>query len=139
MFLRIFYSKKGKFVFMGHLDTIFHIEKILRRMEIDFVKGRGYKRKIKFSTSPPLKTGFSSDCEFVDLETEKEYSPDYINSEVLKAFPEEMKPVKVVISKEKIKSQPKEFVFEKEGRIFKFSVNQKITLSPPAKKIDLIF
>jgi len=140
---RIIYSKDGDFVFFGHLDMMNLIEHALRRTELEFITGRGYKRKIKFSSSPALSLGFSSGCEFVDVKLRKSYPADFIKSEISRQFPEGLKVGKVLVSGKKFPA-PRGCVYEKKRLVFfkkkirvTFGKKQKVTA--PDRRISFIY
>lgn len=90
MKIRVIFEKTGRGIYFGHLDMMFQIEKVLRRTNIDFVRGHGYKRKIKYSSSPAVKLGREARC-YIDVGLEKSYSPEFLKQEFSRQFPDGFK------------------------------------------------
>ncbi len=140
---RIIYAKDGDFILFGHLDMMNLLEHALRRTELEFVTGRGYKRKIKFSSSPALSLGFGSGCEFIDVKLGKDYSADFIKSEISRQFPEGLNVREVLLSERKFPT-PCGCVYEKKYLIFfkkkiKIIFGGKQKVAPPARRISFIY
>ena len=95
--VRVTYVKSGVFLLMGHLDAMAHMDKAFRRMNLDFMTGQGYKRKIKFSASPALSLGLESECEYIDVKLIKDYPDGVILSQFQKHFPPGLKVEKIEI------------------------------------------
>jgi len=140
---RIIYAKEGDFVLLGHLDMMSLIDKALRRTELEFITGRGYKRKLKFSSSPALSLGFSSGCEFIDAKLAKDYPADFVKSEISRQFPEGLNVRDVLLSEAKFPVpcgcvyEKKYFKFFKKKTRVIFGEKQKVT--PPARRISFIY
>ncbi|MCD6413129.1 MAG: DUF2344 domain-containing protein, partial [Elusimicrobia bacterium] len=136
--IRIVYSKEGKFILFGHLDTIDLILKAVRRADLDFVTGQGYKRKIKYSAAPALSLGFSSDCEFIDFYCEKNANKNRIFGELSKQFPAGLDIKEVIVTELKLR-QPIGCVYEKEGKTITVRFGAGVRVSPPGRRISFIF
>jgi len=145
--IRITYSKTGSFVLMGHLDTMMHIDMALRRTGLDFVTGQGYKRKLKFSSSPALSLGVESLCEYKDVKLINDYPGDIIFSRFAAHFPPGLEVLKTEIIRGKA-PQPKAAVYEKKTNIlglFPRIVRKTIVfgsgekISPPVVRVQFIF
>ncbi|MDO9514259.1 MAG: TIGR03936 family radical SAM-associated protein [Elusimicrobiota bacterium] len=145
--VRVTYSKLGRFVLMGHLDTMMHIDMALRRTGLDFVTGQGYKRKIKFSSSPALSLGVESLCEYIDVKIIDDYPGDIIFRRFADNFPPGLEIIKTEIIRGKA-LQPKAAVYEKKekflglfSRIARktivFGSGEKISF--PAVRVSFIF
>jgi len=139
---RIIYAKDGDFILFGHLDMMNLIEHALRRTELEFITGMGYKRKIKFSSSPALSLGFSSVCEFIDVKLRRNYPADFIKSEISRQFPEGLNVQKVLLSETKFPA-PRGCVYEKKRLIFfkkkiRVTFGEKQKVAPPARRISFI-
>jgi len=135
-FARIIYSKTCAFKIIGHLDTLCHLQKALRRMNIDFVTGKGYRMKIKYSASPALPLGVESLCEFIDVALTKNYPRSYLMDEAISHFPPGLSVKEVFLSEKKFPS-PVGCVYEKKrtiAGIFKFRKKIKIMFGEDKKK-----
>lgn len=72
---RIKYSKTGLIRFIGHLDTLRMLSRAVRASGLPINYSQGFNPHPKLSFGPPLPLGFSSECEFFDIELlEKEDS-----------------------------------------------------------------
>lgn len=145
--VRVTYTKSGVFLLMGHLDSMAHIDKAFRRMDLDFITGQGYKRKIKFSSSPALSLGMESECEYIDVKLIKDYPEAVILDQFQKHFPPGLKVEKIEIFLSK-PPQPRGCVYEKKYRLFGLFNRMKIKtivfgsgekIQHPAKRIKFIF
>ena len=65
--VRIKYAKRYPANFIGHLDTIQAIKRSMRMALLPVKFTAGYNPKIKLSSSPPLKLGFLSEAEYIDV------------------------------------------------------------------------
>ncbi|MDJ0763998.1 MAG: TIGR03960 family B12-binding radical SAM protein [Myxococcota bacterium] len=65
---RLFFAKWGRHAFIGHLDTMRHIVRSLRRAGLDLVYTRGFHPKPKIESAPPLPLGISGLCEPLDVQ-----------------------------------------------------------------------
>ncbi|MBA3066574.1 TIGR03936 family radical SAM-associated protein [bacterium] len=110
--VRVTYSKRGRFVLTGHLDTMMHIDMALRRTGLHFVTGQGYKRKIKFASSPALPLGVESVCEYIDVKLVEDYPGGIIFSRFADNFPPGLDVIKTEIINGKA-PPPKAAVYEK--------------------------
>ncbi|RKY89256.1 TIGR03960 family B12-binding radical SAM protein, partial [candidate division KSB1 bacterium] len=71
---RILYEKKDFPRFLSHRDTITIIERALRRASVPVVLTEGFNPHPKMIFGPPLPTGYSSSCEYLDIFVEKRYN-----------------------------------------------------------------
>ncbi len=145
--VRVTYSKRGRFVLIGHLDTMMHIDMALRRTGLNFVTGQGYKRKIKFSSSPALSLGVESVCEYIDVKLVEDYPEGIIFSRFADNFPPGLDVIKTEIINGKA-PQPIACVYEKKEKLlglFPRTVQKTLffgsgeKISQPATRIKFIF
>ena len=79
---RIKYSKRGLIRFIGHLDTVRAFTRALRCSGLPLKFSEGFSPHPKVSFGPALPLGFSSDCEFLDVELTEEVSLETIAQNV---------------------------------------------------------
>jgi radical SAM family uncharacterized protein/radical SAM-linked protein len=65
--IRLFMAKWGRQAFVGHLDTMGHVMRSLRRAKLEIVYSQGFHPKPKIATAPPLPLGLSGQREPIDL------------------------------------------------------------------------
>lgn len=65
--LRLYYAKWGRQAFVGHLDTMRHVERSLRRAGIEMFYTQGFHPKPKVTSAPPLPLGTIGLSEPVDV------------------------------------------------------------------------
>ncbi len=68
MIIRIRYEKLEPANLIGHLDTMEIIKRGLRIAAFPLKFTQGYNPRIKLSSTPPLKLGYESFCEYIDIE-----------------------------------------------------------------------
>ncbi|MCD6310880.1 MAG: DUF2344 domain-containing protein [Elusimicrobia bacterium] len=145
--VRVTYSKRGRFVLTGHLDTMMHIDMALRRTGLNFVTGQGYKRKIKFSSSPALSLGIESLCEYIDVKLLVDYPEGVIFSRFSDHFPPGLDVVKTETIPGKA-PQPVAAVYEKKEKflgIFPRTVRKALffgsgeKITQPAVRVKFLF
>ncbi|MCP4676525.1 MAG: TIGR03960 family B12-binding radical SAM protein [Deltaproteobacteria bacterium] len=65
--VRLFFSKWGRQAYVGHLDTMRHIMRSLRRAGFDIAYTRGFHPKPKVVSAPPLPLGIAGFEEPIDV------------------------------------------------------------------------
>ncbi len=78
---RLWYLKDEVLRFVGHLDTVKLVERALRGAELPLIHTKGFSKKPKFITSPPLPLGYTSRMELLDFALTEPRNP----GDVLKA------------------------------------------------------
>ncbi|MEE9442823.1 MAG: TIGR03960 family B12-binding radical SAM protein [candidate division Zixibacteria bacterium] len=68
--LRIKWGKKGLVRFLSHLENNRVFERAIRRARLPVVYSQGFHPHQKLSFGPPLPLGYSSDEEYLDIQTE---------------------------------------------------------------------
>jgi len=86
--VRIKYSKRGMIRFIGHLDTARAISRALRCSGLPLRFSHGFNPHVKLSFGPALPLGFSSDCEFFDVELTEPVNADEIADKIDPHMPE---------------------------------------------------
>lgn len=71
---RLYYEKKGLLKFVGHLDNLRMIHRLLRRTGLNIKYTQGYNKHPKINLCPPLSVGTAGLNEFVDIELVKPLS-----------------------------------------------------------------
>jgi len=85
---RLWYLKDDVLRFVGHIDTVKLVERALRAAELPLIHTRGFSKKPKFVTSPPLPLGYTSRMELLDFALTEPREPE----EVLKNISEFSQP-----------------------------------------------
>ena len=65
---RIHFTKNGYSKYLGHFDVVRAFERAFRRARIEVAHSQGFNPRPKLSFGPPLKLGYSSEAEFVDIQ-----------------------------------------------------------------------
>lgn len=65
--LRVRYRKSGRLKYLGHLEVLHTIERIVRRAELPYAVTQGFSPHMRTGFSSALPVGTCSDCEWFDL------------------------------------------------------------------------
>jgi radical SAM family uncharacterized protein/radical SAM-linked protein len=65
---RIHFIKEGFEKYLAHFDIVRAFERSCRRAQIKVVHSQGFNPRPKFAFGPPLRLGYSSEAEYVDLQ-----------------------------------------------------------------------
>ena len=65
---RIHFIKEGFGKYLAHFDIVRAFERSCRRAQIKVVHSQGFNPRPRFSFGPPLRLGYSSEAEYVDLQ-----------------------------------------------------------------------
>lgn len=65
--LRIRYKKQGRLKYLGHLEVLHSVERIIRRAKLPYAITQGFSPHMKIAFGTALPVGTASDCEFYDL------------------------------------------------------------------------
>lgn len=76
--IRVKYAKKDRARFLGHIDTMEKIIRMLRRTAFPLRYSQGFKPAPKVSFSSPIPLGTESLSEYFEFEIEKDISPENI-------------------------------------------------------------
>lgn len=66
--IRLKWGKTGPVRFLSHLDNYRIFERAIRRAELPVAYSQGFHPHMKLSFGPPLPVGYSSECEFLDIQ-----------------------------------------------------------------------
>ncbi len=65
--LRVEYVKQGRLRYLGHLELIHTVERIVRRAQLPYAVTQGFSPHMKIAFSSALPVGTASDCEWYDV------------------------------------------------------------------------
>jgi radical SAM-linked protein len=65
---RLQFTKNDYCKYLGHFDIVRAFERAFRRAKIEVVHSQGFNPRPKLSFSPPLRLGYTSEAEFVDIQ-----------------------------------------------------------------------
>lgn len=65
--LRVRYGKRDRLKYLGHLEVIHTIERIVRRAGLPYAVTQGFSPHMRVGFSSALPVGTSSTCEWYDL------------------------------------------------------------------------
>ena len=65
--LRVRYAKRGRLIYLGHLEVIHTIERIVRRAGLPYAVTQGFSPRMKAGFTSALPVGTGSTCEWYDL------------------------------------------------------------------------
>jgi len=68
--IRVKWGKNGLVRFLSHLDNNRTFERAIRRADIPVAYSQGFHPHQKLSFGPPLPLGYSSECEYLDIQME---------------------------------------------------------------------
>ena len=92
---RIQFSKNGYSKYLGHLDIVRAFERAFRRAKIEVAHSQGFNPRPKLAFSPPLRLGYTSEAEFVDIHV-YEKSAAIIKEKLNNALPEGIKILNII-------------------------------------------
>lgn len=78
--VRLKWGKKGLARFLSHLENNRVFERAIRRADVPVVYSQGFHPHQKLSFGPPLPLGYSSDCEYLDIQVEGSCSSAHIDA-----------------------------------------------------------
>jgi len=84
---RIQFTKNDYSKYLGHFDIVRAFERAFRRAQIEVAHSQGFNPRPKLSFSPPLRLGYTSEAEFVDIQV-FEKSEDYIKDNLNDNLPD---------------------------------------------------
>ena len=76
--IRIKWGRKGLVRFLSHLENNRVFERAIRRAELPVAYSLGYHPHQKLSFGPPLPVGYSSDCEYLDIQIDGNCTKDHL-------------------------------------------------------------
>ena len=66
--VRVRYAKRAPLRFVGHLEMLGELDRVLRRARVPVLYSEGFSARPRVSAGAPLATGWTSACEWLDLE-----------------------------------------------------------------------
>jgi len=85
--VRLKWGKRGLVRFLSHLENNRIFERAIRRADLPVSYSQGFHPHQKLSFGPPLPHGYSSDCEYLDIQVEGNCTREHIMS-LSKTLPE---------------------------------------------------
>jgi radical SAM family uncharacterized protein/radical SAM-linked protein len=68
--VRVRYAKRAPLRFVGHLELMHELDRVLRRARVPMLYSEGHSARPRLSAGAPLATGWLSESEWLDLEVE---------------------------------------------------------------------
>lgn len=93
--LRVRYVKQGRLRYLGHLEVLHTIERIIRRAQLPYAVTQGFSPHMRAGFSSALPVGTASDCEWYDVFLTELVSPSEAFERLKAASPVDLAPVKV--------------------------------------------
>jgi radical SAM-linked protein len=85
--IRIHFGKGGPMRFTGHLDLMRAWERLLRRARLPVAYSQGFNPRPRINLAAALPLGFTSDCEFLDVQLDERLELDNLLERVQAAAP----------------------------------------------------
>lgn len=82
------FEKKGRMVYISHLDLMTLFRRGMRRAELPFLLSRGYTPRVKISIPQALKLGVESDSEKMSFPLRERLEPEDVRSRINDQMPE---------------------------------------------------
>lgn len=90
--LRVRYGKRGRLAYLGHLEVMHTIERIVRRAGLAYAVTQGFSPRMRAGFSSALPVGTSSTCEWYDLFLTRLVPAREALARLQEASPEELAP-----------------------------------------------
>ena len=81
-YFRVYYKKTGILKYVGHLDMMRMIYRIVRKSNLQIIYTQGFNHHPKIKLAPPLPLGMEGLNEFFEIQSNTPYKPE----DILKAF-----------------------------------------------------
>ncbi len=78
--VRFRFGKDSRYKYMGHLDNLRLIERVLRKSKLPIAFSQGFNPSMKLSFGPPLTLGFTSEAEFMDITFDSNFMPEMVET-----------------------------------------------------------
>ena len=85
---RLRYTKLGRSMYLGHLDTLRVLARLFRRAEIEVAYTRGFSPKPNMEYAPALSLGVASLAELVDVSVESEIDAEALSTRLQQVAPD---------------------------------------------------
>lgn len=89
------YTKESNIKFVGHLDLLRTLQRIIRRAELPVEFSKGFNPHMSVSIAQPLSVGMYSEGEYMDVVFAEEVSPEIIKEKLAQNAPSGIKIVDV--------------------------------------------
>lgn len=93
--LRVRYGKRGRLKYLGHLEVLHTVERIVRRAGLPYAVTQGFSPHMKMGFSAALPVGTSSNCEWYDLFMTEQVPLEDAMGRLRAASPADLAPVEV--------------------------------------------
>ena len=91
--LRVRYGKRDRLKYLGHLEVIHTIERIVRRAGLPYAVTQGFSPHMRVGFSSALPVGTSSTCEWYDLFMTEFVALDEAFGRLAAASPADLAPI----------------------------------------------
>ena len=91
--LRVRYAKRGRLKYLGHLEVLHTIERIVRRAQLPYAVTQGFSPHMKTGFSSALPVGTASNCEWFDLFMMDEVPVEQAMERLKAASPDDLAPL----------------------------------------------
>ncbi|MDY2776935.1 MAG: TIGR03936 family radical SAM-associated protein, partial [Collinsella sp.] len=92
--LRVEYVKQGRLAYLGHLEVLHTIERIVRRARMPYAVTQGFSPHMRVAFSSALPVGTSSRSEWFDLHLTELVKPDEALERLRGASPVDLRPTR---------------------------------------------
>ena len=96
--LRMLFVKDGTAKYISHLDLMQAFRRAFSRVGLELCYSGGFHPHMQMNILLPLSTGFSSECELLDLEIDASRAPDNLVMRLNAVLPEGICVVKIIDS-----------------------------------------
>ncbi len=86
--LRLLFEKKGRAIYISHLDLIRTMQRVFQRAELPLSYSEGFNPHAQLAIILPLSVGMSSRCELMEFKLREDVDLKTIPERLNKAFPE---------------------------------------------------
>lgn len=82
------FTKQGYIKYTSHLDMLRLFKRAFKKCGIDMAYSQGFNPHPKMGFAQPLSLGYTSICEYLELETKEHYEPEMIVEKIVNYMPE---------------------------------------------------
>jgi radical SAM family uncharacterized protein/radical SAM-linked protein len=86
-FYRVFFAKMGELRFVGHLDLLRSLQRMLRASGLPLHYSAGFHPKPFLSLCPPLAIGIQGENEYFDFALQQNFSLEEVDNKIQSVFP----------------------------------------------------
>lgn len=88
--LRVRYIKHGRLAYLGHLEVLHTIERVIRRAALPYAVTQGFSPHMRLGFSSALPVGTSSTCEYYDVFLTELVPPSEARRRLVEASPDDL-------------------------------------------------